>query len=311
MSTGGTGTNRASSSRVPIPTPDKEPAAQPEDPAPKKSKMNVRMDGHLHFDFGLTGRFISCTGILATMVARWRAVLWRRDSGGVETYESALPKYLHPAEPPTYDWALHYMLLRVLQRPGQHSFLHSTMCVPLLTMQVHGLEQMYVEPDFPFTPVESHVPIPAASYGCYRAQRMFVYEYLRVLGEQLPLVSRFGTPVQRCQPGIAEGLLTPYDEGRLARAAKKASTDAMFQVAIAFGVEPLMGSMRTEAHKYESTEDHPDRYTPTDAYDRGQMQFIVPDCACQGCARVSSRQRFPYVTDNDPSPRYDSEEHSE
>ena len=284
----------------------REPAAPIQSEEARAIEIATADDYDDVWDIGLTGRFISCTGMVVTMLARWRTALWRRDVGGADSYYTAVPSFLHPTEPSPYDWSLHALLLQVLQRPGQHSFMHSAMCVPFFSMQVHGREQQYIEPDFPFTPVETHIPIPGASYGCYMAQSCYIHEYLKFMNAELPGVSKFGSEEQRAMQA-PNAIMHDYDENRLARAAKRCSIRAMSKVDTLYGQTPLMGHTRHEATLHESMFHHEFRQISTDVYQEGAMQFVLPDCPCQTCDASSVKQRFPHESDNDPEIRYDSE----
>ena len=200
---------------------------------------------------------------------------------------------------------LHDIFLGTLSLSCNHSLLHAAFCVPLVTVNIQGLDSLrrtglpngveppiYREPSYAFSPVESELPVPGASYSCARHQQAFAYEYLANMQIFCPGCTALGTYNQR----IAQPAPSRYSRESLAEAACSASIIAVRIVKNTFDVYPIMG-ITVESLSYSTPADlHRD--FETEVYNSGSMVVEIRDCTCAYCQHIHSKQRFPTIADD-------------
>ena len=267
------------------------------------------------YNFGLTKRVFSCSGALMAVIGSSRASLWQAHQGagagaraGVVANE---PLPVHDFDRPNgYDWKLHDVFMNTLQFSHQHSLLHSSLCVPVCTLNTQDLKEprrIFPEPSYAFSAVEHWLPVPGASYPCAKSQMQFAYFYLASMSRQCPGCTVLGDHLQR-QTHSHRGI-TRYAREKLSRCAAKACLEAMDEVYWASKHEPIMGMTREPIGSFDHQERH-GRCYPTDAFDRSTMQTNMQDCCCYYCRHiVLSKQRHIREAQDGPSSFVYDEQH--
>ena len=286
MATGGT------LQRQPLASRPTQPRFSPEPEEDERIGPNII--GHnkvsIHpFNFGLNRDVFSCTGALMAVLGRERANLWQWHQG---QGDNPLPVHLDTHNRWGYDYNLHDELLATMQLSHQHSLLHAAMCVPVCALQVHGQEGVDVsfkEPSYPYCNVESELPIPGASYSCATDQQLFVYLYIEGMHERCPGATALGTAQQRAL--FSNLPKVKYSREELSDAAIRAQQVAMQEVFRQTRHTPVMG-LCMYAHRQFNHQSQYNRVHPTDAFDGREMLTHIPDCQCQYCQQIHSRQRF-------------------
>ena len=252
------------------------------------------------YDLGFIEQVFTCTGALATTVARARALLWFKPQGGPANSDKMFPTPLTNINIQHYDWELHSVYTKTLQLPNQNSLLHASLCVPLMGLANHGrLQKPYREPDYPLVLLEPHIPVPGATYRCAREQQCFVYRYVESMRSQLPGCTALGSPGQRQDQNLrgherAHGnRFREYSELDLSTAAFIASKDAMQTVRDTYASYPIMGVTLLPNRRYQDERAKPNRWTSTDVYDFfGHMMYKISPCDCNHCRSIHNSHRF-------------------
>ena len=260
-----------------------------------------RKSSYHPFNFGIGDRIFTCTGALGVVLGKARARLW---AAHAEDTTNPLPVSLTRDNFYGYSWILHDAYAETLTLSCNHSLLHAAFCVPVCTLNIHGVEaevtvpftrQEYMEPSYPFSPVEEDIPVPGASYGCARMQQCYAFTYLSGMSARCPGCTKLGTYVQRDMDRPAR----TYTRQTLAKAAWESSIEAMQAVRNRFfGADPIMGTTLQPDIAYHTCEDADRTYT-TEAYIGPRMVTKINDCTCEYCKTIQSRQRFPLIPAGD------------
>ena len=107
-----------------------------------------------------------------------RAFRWLQAWGSIGNWDNMFPTPFVDNHVVNYDWSLHAIYLLTLQLPDQYSLLNASLCMPLTGLTSHGPNNSYQEPNYAFTLLEPHIPLPGTTYVCSAAQQAFAYTYL-------------------------------------------------------------------------------------------------------------------------------------